>query len=341
MSLDPARRRLLSAAGAVGVAGALGLAPSAAFTASGRSPSGSRRPGRAATIIHGGRVLTGLPYVPQQEAFAVGRDGRILAVGPASVVRRLAGRDTEFVDARGGTVMAGIIDAHAHCLEAGWRSLNASLGNETYTVAALQAKLTGFLNASEDQEPDGWLVVEDWNPVGLPAGTETHHRILDALPTRRPIALKGSDAHNMWVNQRALELAKITSSTPDPAGGHIVHDAAGAPSGLLKDAAQDIVAAVIPPPDEDKALAAAAKALRQAASNGITTYMDAATETDGLRAYADLAASDRLPLRVIPAVERAINRLKQCRAVATRYDKRGYVFLGTATTAALVIWLRT
>ncbi|MFH9656401.1 IS5 family transposase [Streptomyces anulatus] len=39
-------------------------------------------------------------------------------------------------------------------------------------------------------------------------------------------------------------------------------------------------------------------------------------------------------------VERAINRLKQSRAVATRYDKRGYVFLGTATAAALVIWLR-
>ncbi|MGW7657722.1 amidohydrolase, partial [Streptomyces tendae] len=95
MSLDLARRRLLSAAGAVGAAGALGLAPSAASAASGRPPSGSRRP--AATIIHGGRVLTGLPYVPQQEALAVGRDGRILAVGPASVVRRLAGRDTEFV----------------------------------------------------------------------------------------------------------------------------------------------------------------------------------------------------------------------------------------------------
>ncbi|OEV01867.1 transposase [Streptomyces qinglanensis] len=40
-------------------------------------------------------------------------------------------------------------------------------------------------------------------------------------------------------------------------------------------------------------------------------------------------------------VERAINKLKQSRAVATRYDKRGYVFLGTATAAALVIWLRT
>ncbi|MBT2364931.1 transposase [Streptomyces sp. ISL-10] len=40
-------------------------------------------------------------------------------------------------------------------------------------------------------------------------------------------------------------------------------------------------------------------------------------------------------------VGRAINKLRQSRAVATRYDKRGYVYLGTATAAALVIWLRT
>lgn len=40
-------------------------------------------------------------------------------------------------------------------------------------------------------------------------------------------------------------------------------------------------------------------------------------------------------------VERAINKIKQFRAVATRYDKRGYVFLGTVTAAALLIWLRS
>jgi transposase len=40
-------------------------------------------------------------------------------------------------------------------------------------------------------------------------------------------------------------------------------------------------------------------------------------------------------------VERAINNLKNSRAVATRYDKRGYVYLGTITAAALAIWLHT
>ncbi|WP_373312241.1 IS5 family transposase [Streptomyces tauricus] len=40
-------------------------------------------------------------------------------------------------------------------------------------------------------------------------------------------------------------------------------------------------------------------------------------------------------------VERAINRLKGFRAVATRYEKRAYIYLGTVTLAALMTWLRT
>ncbi|MFC3572026.1 IS5 family transposase [Streptomyces yaanensis] len=40
-------------------------------------------------------------------------------------------------------------------------------------------------------------------------------------------------------------------------------------------------------------------------------------------------------------VERAVNRLKNFRAVATRYDKRGYVFLGTVSAAAVIVWLRS
>jgi transposase len=39
-------------------------------------------------------------------------------------------------------------------------------------------------------------------------------------------------------------------------------------------------------------------------------------------------------------VERAINQLKQNRAVATRYDKRDFVWRGTVDVACIRIWLR-
>jgi transposase len=53
------------------------------------------------------------------------------------------------------------------------------------------------------------------------------------------------------------------------------------------------------------------------------------------------ARFDKIRYKARNTVERAINRIKHFRAVATRYDKRGYVFLGTVTAAALLIWLRS
>ncbi|GGZ43787.1 transposase [Streptomyces poonensis] len=50
---------------------------------------------------------------------------------------------------------------------------------------------------------------------------------------------------------------------------------------------------------------------------------------------------DELRYKKRNTVERAISFLKQSRTVATRYGKRGYVFLGTAIAAAVTIWLRT
>jgi predicted amidohydrolase YtcJ len=294
MSPEFSRRRLLVSAGGLGAAAA--LVPAA--TATGASHRRS-----AALVVHNARVLTGNPHARPVDAIAVGRDGRILATGPASAVRRLAGRDTEFTDARGGTVMSGIADGHAHPLGAAERSLNASLHHRSYTVPQLHDVLRGFLAESAGQEPDGWLVVEDWNPIGLlPAGTVPHHTLLDALPTRRPVALIGNDGHNMWVNRRALELAGITAATPDPPGGEIVHGPDGSPTGVLKDDAQGLVRRHIPEPSEEQLLAACARTLAQAASHGITSFLDALVHPSALRTYSALARSGRLPQRIVPAL---------------------------------------
>ncbi|MFE6713732.1 amidohydrolase [Streptomyces sp. NPDC057695] len=293
MTSSLSRRTVLAAAGAAGLVGVAG-SPAAA---------GSHRPRSAALVVHNAKVFTGTSGGRPVEAVAVGRDGRILATGRGGELRRLVGRDTEVVDARGATVMSGIHDGHVHPLGAGSRSLRPSLEGAETTREELLAILTGFLKDSPGKEPDGWLVVEDWNPIGLlPQGTLPHHSLLDALPTRRPVALVGGDGHNVWVNGRALEIAGVTAATPDPPGGKIVKGADGRPTGVLKDDAQPLVTRHIPEPSEAELVAACARVLAQAAASGVTTMMDALVGRGELGTYRALAAAGKLPQRIVPAI---------------------------------------
>jgi predicted amidohydrolase YtcJ len=295
MTNGVSRRTFLTGAAATGIGAAAGLASPTAALASGTGP--------AATVIHNARVFVGDRANTVTSAVAVGRDGRVLALGDYGRLRRLVGRSTQLVDAGGGTVISGIQDGHVHPMYAGLRAMNPSLDDAEITVPDLQAALTGFLDASADKEPDGWLVVESWNPVGLlPTGTVADKAYLDVLPTRRPIILRGSDGHNSWVNSRALEIAKVDRTTPDPDGGSIVRDGAGNPTGLLKDSAQDLVAQYIPEPTWEEMVTAFAGAFAQMAAGGITTCLDAWVDPWQLDGYAELAGRGLLPQRVVPAL---------------------------------------
>lgn len=289
------RRGVLTAAAAVGATAALGSSRAGAALGA--------RPRRAATVILGGRVFSGRLRDSGHTAVAMGRDGTILEVGSNAVVRRLVGSGTEVVDAAGGTIMAGIHDGHMHPLGAALASLNPSLGNAELTIPELRAEVQAMLDATKDREPDGWLNITDWNPVGLrPAGTVADRSILDALSTSRPIALQGSDFHNMLVNSRALAVAGIDKTTPNPSGGEIVRDGVGAPTGLLKDSAQELVRSAIPGPTDAEAQAAFADMAAYLLANGITSFLDAATDEDSLRTYRGLIAAGNLRQHVTPAL---------------------------------------
>lgn len=293
--LNPTTRRgVLTAAAAVGATAALG---------SSRAGATGARPRRAATVILGGSVFTGRLRDAGHTAVAIGRDGTILDVGSNAVVRRLVGSGTEVVDAAGGTIMAGIHDGHMHPLGAALASLDPSLGNAEVTIPELRAAVQAMLDATKEREPDGWLNVTDWNPVGLrPAGTVADRSILDALSTSRPIALQGSDFHNMLVNSRALAVAGIDRTTPNPPGGEIVRDGDGNPTGLLKDSAQQLVRAKIPGPTDADAQAAYADMGAFLLANGITSFLDAATDEDSLKTYRRLIAAGSLRQHVTPAL---------------------------------------
>ena len=224
-------------------------------------------------------------------------------MGSTCEIRRRITRNTEVIDANGGTVMSGIHDGHMHPLGAAAQSLNPSLHNASMTVPELQAALQALLDASTDQEPDGWLQITDWNPVGLlPAGTVANKSFLDALSTSRPIYLQGSDFHNSFVNSRALALAGVDRTTPNPAGGEIVRDAGGEATGLLKDNAQGIVSGVIPDPTPGSSESAYAAMATFLLSSGVTTFMDAACGEGSLQSYSDLIGRGLMPQQVTPAL---------------------------------------
>jgi predicted amidohydrolase YtcJ len=288
------RRMFLGAAGA----GALMLGPLGPA-----AQAATRRPVRVPTAVVNGRVFTAIRGSAPAQAVAVGSDGKVLAVGTNKEIRRCIGTRTVVVDADGGTVMPGLQDGHMHPLGAAMLSLNPSLGNATMTVPQFRARIQEMLDATAAQEPDGWLEVADWNPVGLlPAGIVADKSLLDSLNTRRPIYLQGSDFHNSLVNSRALALAGVDRSTADPAGGQIVRDANREPTGLLKDDAQGLVGQVIPPPSPELVLAAQVKMAGYLLAAGITSFLDAACGEDTVRTYADLIGKGLLPQRITPAL---------------------------------------
>jgi predicted amidohydrolase YtcJ len=106
------------------------------------------------------------------------------------------------------------------------------------------------------------------------------------------------DLHAAWVNSAALELARISSGTPDPAGGRIVRDAAGEPTGLLLERAQDLLLPVLPAAQSERLRAALREAQADAHRVGITGIHDA-EGPDALRAFRTMEELGELRLRVL------------------------------------------
>ena len=114
--------------------------------------------------------------------------------------------------------------------------------------------------------------------------------------------MASSFGHTALVNSRALQLAGLTAKTADPLGGKVGTDAAGNPSGILEDAAQELVAKHIPAPtpaDDVKSAKAALDAMRK---QGVTTFLDAVAEAPSLAAFAAVQGAGKLTARAHFAV---------------------------------------
>jgi predicted amidohydrolase YtcJ len=234
------------------------------------------------------------------------REGRIVYVGNNQGVGRFVGPATASVDLKGRFLMPGLVDGHMHPLEAGLKLMKCSLNYESLTVAEMQQRIQGCLDRSPSADPDAWLEVVSWFQESMrPAGVKTSRATLDVLKTTRPILVISSFGHTALANSRALALAKITSSTPDPVGGKIWHDEHGEPTGLLEDSAYAVLSDLLPKPTEAENVAAATAALKAMNAQGVTSFLDAAAPRESIAAFATVRRARALTARAhfAPVIE--------------------------------------
>ena len=227
------------------------------------------------------------------EAVAV-RDGRIVRVGRTADIKAMAGPETRLVDLRGAAVYPGFIDSHTHFLSGGFALANIQLRDvrSREELAARIAAKAGELDKGE------WILSGDWDheqftPVELP-----RRDWIDAVSPDNPVCVNRYDGHMVLANGAALALAGITRDTPVPAGGEIVKDPkTGEPTGILKDAAADLVYRFIPEPSMKAKLRAAETALKHAAEHGVTSIHEMA-DASSFEVYEELFRQGRMTARL-------------------------------------------
>ena len=243
-------------------------------------------------ILTRARIHTVDPARPWAEAAAVVGE-RIVAVGSAAELAPWSGPGTRVLDLHGSLVLPGFIDSHVHFMEGGQTLLGVQLHG-----AASPEEFTARIQAKARELPEGeWILEGNWDHQYFPGAELPRRDWIDPVTPGHPVCVSRMDGHMVLCNSLALRLAGVDRNTPVPAGGAIVRDAAGEPTGVLKDAARDLVYRHIPPAGPARMRTVAETALAAAAAKGVTTVHDVSGER-GFAVYQDLLREGRLTTRI-------------------------------------------
>jgi len=189
------------------------------------------------TVLLNGKVVTLDARSTTQEAIAV-RDGRIIAVGTTADIRKLAGPATRVIDARGRTVIPGLIDSHLHAIRA---ALSFSTEVNWIGARSLEEALGRIRAASRTMKPGSWLIVAGgWNVQQFEENRRPTQAELTAVAPNNPVYVQLGYGWAM-LNPLAHKTLRISSETDLPGGGRFERDASGTPTGAVTGAQNAIV----------------------------------------------------------------------------------------------------
>lgn len=251
-------------------------------------------------LLINGTIDTLTDRAPRVSALAV-RDGKVAGLGDSAT--KLRGAATVVVDLEGAYVMPGLLDVHNHHMLAGRMDL---FELDLPPTLGLEELLEAVAAHAAELGPDEWVVGGSWGSGLLDeiSGVDALAR-LDAATGGRPALLKDDSKHNRWANSRALDLAGIDGTTPDPEGGQILRDSDGQATGVLLEAGGVLVEqalARLRPTSTDDLARAAARGIEILHSYGITGFQDAAASLQLMQALKALDDDERLHAWVVSSM---------------------------------------
>jgi predicted amidohydrolase YtcJ len=257
--------------------------------------------GPPSILVKNGMILT--PAGTWQKADLRIRGPYIERIAPSIE----ADANTKVLDATGAWLTPGFSDAHGHLLALG-QALEAVDLRGTASYAGVVEKVR--LRAAA--LPEGrWIIGEGWDQNLWLGALFPEHGPLSAAVPRHPVLLHRVDGHALLANLEAMKRAGVTSATPSPAGGEIVKDASGRPTGVFIDNAEDLLVAAQSKPSVEERKALLVRAMDALAAAGLTAIGDAGMEGDTLEALFSLEREGRLKVRVNVMLENNPALLKE------------------------------
>jgi predicted amidohydrolase YtcJ len=255
------------------------------------------RPLHASMVLLNGIVHTVDDSLTIAQAIAI-ENGVIVGVGSTEEMRSRFTADT-VVDLKGRAIYPGFTDAHAHLEGLGIAMMTLDLAGLN-SIAAVREKV------ARDAERTGgrsWVRGRGWDQNRWEVKKFPACEDLDGAYPDVAVFLIRIDGHAAWVNRRALAIAGVTASTPDPPGGRILRTPDGTPTGVLLDNAIDLVRRVLPAPTREERMHAVRLAVNECLRVGLTGVHDMGVDLELISIYQELIGRGEFPFRVYAAVD--------------------------------------
>jgi predicted amidohydrolase YtcJ len=255
--------------------------------------AGGAAQGLTADLVVYGRVWTGDSANPWAQAVAVSGD-TVAAVGDSSQIAKSVGGGTRVFSNGKAMVVPGFMDGHTHFLTGGFQLASIDL-RDAASPGEFIARLKAY---AAKLKPGEWILGGDWDHERWADAPLPQRSWIDSVTPRNPVFVNRLDGHMALANSEALRLARIGRATREIPGGTIVRGPEGEPTGVLKDEAQNPVYAVIPVPTPAQSDAALERAMKWAASKGVTAVADVSVPWYEVAALRRARAAGKLSTRV-------------------------------------------